>query len=142
LEFLTEYSATLRPIALALDRLQREKQCYYVELLPTLLTTNIKLMQLELDNRMRHCLPLTHAVTEGFRRRISAYLSLDPSVNDSIMASISHPFFKLRWTTLVKESPYSKEELTKKLQETLVMAVIIIEREYLQPGRILQQQHP
>jgi hypothetical protein len=36
IDFLEEYRRTLAPIAVALDRLQGEKTCYYAELLPTL----------------------------------------------------------------------------------------------------------
>ena len=67
LEFLAEYHETLKPIAVCLDRLQGQKSCYYGELLPTLFATQTKLEALEATD-LRHCLPLLHAVIDGFKR--------------------------------------------------------------------------
>ena len=84
------------------------KDSYYCDLLPTLLATNIKLTQTEVDYRMRHCVPLVHLVCEGFRKRFAKFLSLETSVNDALMASLSYLLFKLGWTSLVRydDSPY------------------------------------
>ena len=42
LEFLDEYCQILAPIAVALDRLQGEKDAYYATLMPTLFTLGVK----------------------------------------------------------------------------------------------------
>lgn len=131
LEFLDEYCRVLKPIASALDRLQSENGCYFGDLLPTLLSTNVKLQHLEAENRLRHCVPLLQAVTDGFTKRFNHYLNLDPSVNDAIMASLAHPFFKLRWLSLVKNSTLTKEALVKKMQATLVRSMKLHENEAL-----------
>lgn len=123
LEFLDEYITVMKPIATSLDRLQSEIGIFYGDLLPTLLSTHMKLLHLETENRLRQCVPLLQAVIDGFRKRFDNYIRLDPSVNDAIMASLCHPFFKLRWLTLVKESPFRKEELVKIMQEKLVSFV-------------------
>ena len=82
---------------MVLDRLQRDKQCSYGELLPTILSTHRKLSQLEDDTTgiMRYCLPLVHAVSSGFKNRSSDFINLSPVVTVAVMATISHPFFKL-----------------------------------------------
>lgn len=117
LDFLEEYLMCLKPIALALDRLQGEKNCFYGDLLPTLLTTNARLTAVD-ESKLRYCVPLITAVTSGFRNRFGKYLSLDPEVTDAIMASVSHPFFKLRWLSLAESSSCSK-----RIQELFIDAI-------------------
>ena len=96
LEFLHEYRQTLAPIAVALDRLQKEDKCYYAELLPTLHAVNNQLQTLQ-SVSFRHCVPLLRAVISGFQRRFANFLSLTPDVNMAVMATMTHPYFKLRW---------------------------------------------
>ena len=45
----------------------------------------------------RHYIPLLNAVTVGFQRRFSNCLKLTPDVNIAMLATMTHPFFKLRW---------------------------------------------
>ena len=133
IEFLEEYCISLKPISNALDRLQSENGCFYGDLIPTLLMTKQRLSQLESDARMRHCIPLLHSVTVGFKTRFQKHLSLDTAVHDAVMASLSHPFFKLRWISLVKdinELPSDQDQLVKQLQEQFVLAVKFSENEH------------
>ena len=37
------------------------------------------------------------AVVFGFKNRFKKFLNLDPKITDTILASVSHPLFKLRW---------------------------------------------
>ena len=94
-----------------------------------------RLSQLEGDARMRHCMPLLHSVTVGFKTRFQKHLSLDTAVLDAVMTSLSHNFFKLRWIILVKDInelpklPSNQNELVKQLQEQFALAakfVIVI----------------
>ena len=96
IEFLQEYCLTLRPIAMALDRLQGQKSSLYGELLPTLFTTKAKLEALE-ATKFNHCNPLLRAVIDGFDSRFSSFLHLKPEANEAAIATMTHPYFKLRW---------------------------------------------
>lgn len=98
IDFLEEYCRTLAPIAVALDRLQGEKTSYYADLLPTLFKVSSQLTQLQSVN-FRHCTPLLTAVTAGFQRRFKSFLEVAPEaeVNLALLATMSHPYFKLRW---------------------------------------------
>jgi hypothetical protein len=116
LDFLEEYRQTLVPIAVALDRLQGDKNTYYADLLPTLFSVNKQLAALQSVN-LRYCAPLLNAVTIGFQRRFADFLRLTPDdkfVNMAIMATITHPFFKLRWL------PSSLADQRSRLQSLLV----------------------
>ncbi|CAB1442321.1 unnamed protein product, partial [Pleuronectes platessa] len=66
LDYLAEYCKILRPIAVAIDRLQGQISCYY-------------------------------AILVGFEKRFSSYLELKTDVNEAILATVTHPFFKMRW---------------------------------------------
>ena len=137
LQFIHEYCTVLRPIAQALDRLQGDKNCYYGELLPTLLSTRMKLAQLESEDcvtRLRHCMPLVYAVSNGFKERFGDFLKLSPTVTDAVMASVAHPFFKLRWTQLL---PGPVDE--KSLRDKFVHAISL--RERLRGASQEHQQH-
>lgn len=113
LEFLEEYRQILAPIAVALDRLQGERNCSYGELLPTLLKVNSQLNSLQSVN-FRYCTPLLSAVTFGFQRRFLNFLNLTPEINTAILATMSHPYFKLRWL------PQSFSDQRIRLQALLV----------------------
>jgi hypothetical protein len=95
LEFLDENCQILEPVAIALDRLQGEKNSLYADLFPTLLTVSSHLSTLHSVN-LRDCLHLLNAVTSGFNHRFADFLQLSPEVNMAILATINHPYFKMR----------------------------------------------
>lgn len=45
----------------------------------------------------RHCSALLRAVCAGFNRRFANFLNLTPDVNIALLASMTHPYFKIRW---------------------------------------------
>jgi hypothetical protein len=96
LEFLDENCQTLEPIAIALDRLQGEKNSLYADLVPTPIKISSHLSTLHSVN-LRRCLPLLNAVTSGFNHGFTDFLQLNPEVNMAILATITHPYFKIRW---------------------------------------------
>lgn len=83
--FLEEYRQILAPIAVALDRLQGEKTCYYAEFIPAILQVNRQLIVLQ-TTIFRHCTPLLTAIISGFQRRFDHFINLrpDPDVNNAI----------------------------------------------------------
>lgn len=83
LDFLEEYCECFR--------LQGEKGCYYGQLLPTLLTVQNKLNAIE-SKVLKYCNPLYAAIDQGFKKRFSQYLSLDPSINDELLQQPLIPF--------------------------------------------------
>ena len=93
---LEEYCQILASIAVALDRLQGEKTCYYADLIPTLLKVNSQLLALQTSN-FHHCTPLLTAITAGFQSRFDPFLNLKPEVTNAVLATLTHPYFKLRW---------------------------------------------
>jgi hypothetical protein len=125
LEFMGEYLLVMKPIAVALDKLQGEQNCYYGCVIPTLLVINDQLSDLTNDElnelRLRYCMPLLNAVVSGYERRFQKFLDLDPEITDSILACVSHPYFKLRWVPLLKGR--NAEDLKAELQNTLQTAV-------------------
>ncbi|XP_046737549.1 uncharacterized protein LOC124406240 [Diprion similis] len=96
LEFLEEYIKCVRPIAEALDRLQGDKNCYYGELLPISVQMRKTLQKLRLRH-LKYCPQLVTVLLGGLEKRFCEYYTFSPQTNDAILASISHPFFKLRW---------------------------------------------
>lgn len=124
-EFLEEYVVVMKPIAVALDKLQEEENCYYGCLIPTLLVTKESLSAVKQNNlQLRCCMPLLEAVLSGYTARFQKYLDLDPQIMDAILASVSHPYFKLRWVSLTEGGKCDKtEEVKTQLKFSLQMAV-------------------
>ncbi|MCI4442764.1 MAG: hypothetical protein JHC39_04585 [Lentimicrobium sp.] len=114
LEFLEEYCQILEPIAAALDRLQGDKNCFYADLVPTLFKVSSQLSALNSSVNWCHCLPLLKAITIGFNSRFVDFLQLIPKVNQAILATITHPYFKLRWL------PQSMSDHRNRLQAAFV----------------------
>ncbi|KAK9529991.1 hypothetical protein VZT92_011531 [Zoarces viviparus] len=96
LDYLAEYCKILRPIAVAIDRLQGQISCYYGESIPTLFAVQSKLHDLQASN-LRHTSPLLQAILVGLEKRFSSYLELKTDLNEAILATVTHPFFKMRW---------------------------------------------
>ena len=122
--FSEEYVKVLYPVAIALDRLQGEQDCYYGVMLPTLLATEKKLNQLQ-SEALLHCQPLLNAVSGGFQSRFGEFLKFipptDSAVKAAILATTSNAQFKLRWLTINPE--YNNAESKKIIQDMLVAAV-------------------
>ena len=111
IQFLEEYKLVLSPIACALDRLQGDT-VFYGEFLPTLLKVNAQLEEVNI-RALNYCSVLLTAVTNGFKSRFSDYLNLTPLANDSLLASVSHPYFKLRWIKAAFGAGDENKEVTE-----------------------------
>ncbi|XP_039599784.1 uncharacterized protein LOC120522979 [Polypterus senegalus] len=93
LGFLAEYTAVMKPIAMALHILQGESSVNMGFLLPTLYHLQEKLKRLESSCNM--CRPLVDALREGIQKRFVDVMK-DPEL---IAAAILLPRFRTSWTT-------------------------------------------
>lgn len=106
-QFLLEYKLVLKPIALALDNLQQSKAPYVI-VLPTLYETNKELNRLKNGNSLKFCKPLVSAILNGFNKRLGHLLNVDDEKSHAaLIATVTHPFFKMRWiATEKRDSQY------------------------------------
>lgn len=97
-KFLHEYLSVMEVIADALNNLQANKHPYAV-VLPTLFQTKEKLNEMTSNkDTLVHCKPLLLAVTNGFNKRFGEIMDFNhPSSIPALIATVTHPFFKLRW---------------------------------------------
>ena len=102
--FLEDYLTVLKPVAMALDRLQGQNTCMYGELAPTLLAIKGKLNAIQFQESSL-CKGLLTAVTCGLESRFSKILNAEDQ--SAVLATVSHPFFKMRW---LKDTFSTKEE--------------------------------
>lgn len=107
LDFLEEYSTVSAPVAHALDRMQGEFGLFMGAVIPTLKQTERKLM--ELRTNAKQCEPFLDAYLYGINHRFGSLLNYNPGEpSELVLASLSNPFFKLRW------APQSEHETLKK----------------------------
>lgn len=100
--FLEEYIKVLEPIAVALDNLQGEKNCFLGMVLPSLYSVKLRLNDI---NHLTHCEPLKTKLLEGLEKRFSSFMNLQNlDAKDFILATVSHPRFKLNWLVSVSDS--------------------------------------
>jgi len=111
----------LEPIAVALDRLQGDRSCFYGSLLPTLLAIEKKLKRLKTSHVLHHVHAILAAVISGLEKRFGDFLQLNCSKNDAILATTSNPKFKLKWLTINPE--LNTEKSVQSYREMLIAAV-------------------
>ena len=104
IKYLHEFVECMKPIADALDHLQGDKNCYMGDLIPTLLRTKDRVNMFS-NKQLTYCTPLCQSLVKSLHNRFGDYLTLDDRVAEYILASVPHPFFKLRW---VPESALAK----------------------------------
>lgn len=84
-------------IADALNNLQANRHPYAV-VLPTLFQTKEKLNMLSNSNTLVYCKPLLSAVVNGFNKRFGEIMDFThKSSTPALIATVTHPYFKLRW---------------------------------------------
>ncbi|KAL4083950.1 hypothetical protein QTP88_029266 [Uroleucon formosanum] len=94
--FLKEYCEVMEPLASALDKLQGEKRSYLGYVAPTILS--IRLFLLNSTNRRGYCKPLSLCIIQNLEKRFDYLFNLSSSKSKAfILASISHPKFKMNW---------------------------------------------
>lgn len=120
LEYLEEFCLLMKPIATALDYLQKETDCFYGQLLPTLFSLKQRLQNLQEQN-LRHTGFVLSNLLTSLHKRFAKFFELSPEANEAIIASCFHPLFKLKWL------PESLESERKRIQNLCVNSMEIME---------------
>ncbi|KAK8382392.1 hypothetical protein O3P69_015373 [Scylla paramamosain] len=123
IDFMSEYVKVMAPVANALDHIQGEKQCYLGCLIPTLIVTKKKLVNLMTSGNLRFCEPLVNTLLAAMERRFAATFEDE----ECLLATAFHPKFRLKWMgafgfkfdeIMVKRSEV-KSLMEKKVEEFL-----------------------
>jgi hypothetical protein len=96
IEFLRDWFAINRPLAVALDSLQGDKFSYYGMLLPKLSVLMFELKR-HLATVSSVMIPLVSSLIGGVERRFPTLNLEDPGSRTAVLAAISNPLYKLRW---------------------------------------------
>ncbi|XP_055921478.1 uncharacterized protein LOC129952713 [Eupeodes corollae] len=99
-EYLEEFLMLMKPVAEALDFLQKEKQMLYGFLLPTLATVRNKFRKIKTSNALK-VIPadMIGKFEDALLERFTNHFNLTPEVHDAIVASVLCPSIKLKWIT-------------------------------------------
>ncbi|GBP35517.1 hypothetical protein EVAR_20027_1 [Eumeta japonica] len=97
IQFLLEYVSCSKPIADGIRSLEGDKDIYYGCLIPELMRMQRILSSLKMDN-LTYCDVLIDVIKESLNRRFERFYKLEePKAKDGIIASVSYPFFKMKW---------------------------------------------
>ena len=83
----------MAPVAVALDQIQGEKQCYLGCLIPTLIVTKKKLIDLKTNANLQFCDPLVNTLLDAIDKRFSSTFEDE----EYLLATAFHPKFRLMW---------------------------------------------
>ncbi|KAL4090730.1 hypothetical protein QTP88_025511 [Uroleucon formosanum] len=96
--FLEKYCQVMEPLAISLDKLQGENNSFLGYVAPTILVLRRLLISF---TDLKYCKPLSFAIIQAIETRFNYILDLSrPESKDFIIASMSHPKFKLSWVPL------------------------------------------
>ena len=99
--FLQEMVATMKPVATTLDHLQAGKETSALGfLIPRIYELNDRLASELQDNHLVYCKPLLECLKKQLQQRYGALIDVDLSdkkVQECVLATVSHPKFKLYW---------------------------------------------
>lgn len=87
----------MTPVAYSLDKLQGESTFYFGYMVPVIHQAIKKLDAISNENRL-FASPISNTLSAGIRTRFRSICELNlAEVRDAVLATISLPFFKLRW---------------------------------------------
>ena len=93
--FLEEYCEVLRPLAMGIDFLQGQDNCYYGFVLPTLLQIKNDTLNLQIT-KLQFAKPLAMGVLAVLEKRFGHLLNQDiEEVEKAMLATVSHPVCKM-----------------------------------------------
>ena len=94
-EYLYEYKRCLAPIATAIDVCQGEKNAFYGMAIPVLQKVRKEMLQMQ-NQDFKCCGALVTCILESLNRRFEHFYAQDNCVIDALLATASHPRFKLK----------------------------------------------
>jgi hypothetical protein len=89
----------MEPLAVTLDQLQGDQNCFNGMLLPNLVQLRRQL-NVYAGEQLIYCTPLVKCILTGLETRYNSMFNFDlsvPEAKDAIFAGVSHPQFKLKW---------------------------------------------
>ena len=89
INFLQGYAEVIKPLEIALDKMQAEKNKYFGCVLPRITKVKISLLNIKIPSVQ----PLKEAVLAGVKKRFGSYFEND----ELIISACVHPKFKLNW---------------------------------------------
>lgn len=93
--FLEEYCLVMEPLAISLDKIQAEKSCFLGYVAPTIISLRLLLIQ---QTNLTYCRCLALSIIKSLEKRFNFIFDLENIKSKPyIIASISHPKFKLSW---------------------------------------------
>lgn len=113
-----EYCKVMQPVAQALDILQAETKCYMGILLPTIVS--LKKQLIKLREVVKITTPLVDALLAGIQTRYAACMNRD----DLILASVTHPQFRLRWIEDLAAKDRARQMLQRAIRTENEKAVV------------------
>lgn len=117
-KFMEEYVTIMEPIASGIEILEAT-QCYYAILIPTIYAIRDQLEDMR-STHFEHCEPLLEKVITGLYKRFGYLFDLNnPRAKTAILATCSHPYFKMRWLAPDQRN----KETVNFLQEMMVTEV-------------------
>ena len=112
LNFLKEYYDVLKPLAMGIDKLQGEDNCYFGTLLPTLET---------IIKKVKVAKPSLSSATVGLvgciETAIKCCFQVIFETEDPILAAVVLPKFKLKWVESQKKKDEYKQMLLQAMEE-------------------------
>lgn len=96
-EFLREYITVIEPIATAIEY-QQKNDCFFAAYLPMVHSTRNHLVELKNSEQIQWCNSQLNAIVEGIETRFAHLFDFhDKKCVIPLIATCSHPFFKMRW---------------------------------------------
>lgn len=118
IDFLKEYATILEPIATAIEYLQKNN-CYYATVLPMVYSLKDNLMDVKNRSKVQFCQPLLDAILNGVDQHFDHLFDLsNEKSTPAIIATCTHPFFKMRWLKGDLKTPTNTNQILDLLVQT------------------------
>lgn len=118
LSFLREFSIVLEPIATAIEYLQKNN-CYYATVLPMVYSMKENLTDIMNREEIHLCKALLMAILWGVEHHFEHLFDFESDkCIPAIIATCTHPFFKMRWLKGTLKTPANTNQILDLLTTT------------------------